>query len=77
MTGWPDALDELRPADLYDLWLLAAMESALALGEWRLAAWPDKRDAYAAYRAALDREQRAAAVLAARAAPEAWAACAA
>jgi uncharacterized membrane protein len=58
----------LRRADLYDAWMLAAAESALALASWRSAARDDKRDAYAIYVAALDREADAAWLLQAGAA---------
>jgi hypothetical protein len=46
--------------DLWDAWLFAAADATLALGDWSLAADVDKADAYAAYRAALDREEQAA-----------------
>ena len=62
------ALDvcEMRPIDLYDAWLFAEAEASLALGAWRAAAQTAKADAYATYRAALDREDQAARVLALR-----------
>jgi hypothetical protein len=50
----------LRSADLYDAWMLAAAESALALASWRSAPHSEKPEAYAAYVAALDRESDAA-----------------
>jgi hypothetical protein len=58
----------LRRADLYDAWMLAAAESALALASWRSAPRGEKRDAYAVYTAALDREGDAAWMLQAGAA---------
>ena len=80
MTGWhgnlltrepaePEpiaALDELTLAELFDLWLIAAVESSIALSAWITAGWAEKGDAHAAYRASLDREQHAAAVIARR-----------
>jgi hypothetical protein len=52
-----------RLIDLWDAWLFAAADATLALGDWSCAADPDKSDACAAYRAALDREEQAALVL--------------
>jgi hypothetical protein len=49
-----------RRAQLYDAWMLAAAESALALASWRSAPRGEKRGAYEAYVAALDREADAA-----------------
>jgi len=49
-----------RPADLYDAWLFAAADAALALAAWRSARRGDRGDAYATYVAALDREEQAA-----------------
>ena len=49
-----------RPADLYDAWLFAAADATLALASWRSATSGDRGDAYAAYVAALDREEQAA-----------------
>jgi hypothetical protein len=49
-------------------WALAEVQSQLALDAWMRAARHLKADAFAVYRAALDREKQAAAVLAARAA---------
>jgi hypothetical protein len=49
-----------RRVELYDAWMLAAAESALALASWRSAQRDEKRDAYEIYVAALDREADAA-----------------
>jgi hypothetical protein len=49
-----------RRVELYDAWMLAAAESALALASWRSAPRGEKRDAYETYVAALDREADAA-----------------
>ena len=50
-----------KPADLYDAWLFAAADATLALAAWRSACSGERGDAYAAYVAALDREEQAAA----------------
>ena len=59
------ALDvgRIRPAALFDAWLFAEADATLALAAWRYAASDDKAAAYAAYRAALDREAQAARTL--------------
>jgi hypothetical protein len=62
-------LGRLRPADLFDAWLFAETDATLALAAWRAAGRDDKRDAHAAYLAALDREAHAAAVLEYRLSP--------
>jgi hypothetical protein len=49
-----------KPADLYDAWLFAAADAALALAAWRSARRGELGDAYATYVAALDREEQAA-----------------
>jgi hypothetical protein len=56
--------DERR--GLWDAWALAEVQSQLALDAWKRAARHLKGDAFAVYRAALDREEQAAAVLAGR-----------
>jgi hypothetical protein len=61
----------LRPAELFDAWLFAETEAALALTAWRSARTAEKADAYAAYLAALDREAQAAKLLELRPAPAA------
>jgi hypothetical protein len=53
----------IRPAALFDAWLFAEADATLALAAWRFAASDDKAAAYAAYRAALDREAQAARTL--------------
>jgi hypothetical protein len=53
-----------RDIDLYDAWLFAETDASLALGTWRAAGRPAKADTFAAYRAALDREEQAARALA-------------
>jgi hypothetical protein len=66
--------DSLRPQlpnaeQLWDAWGFAAMEAELALDAWKKAARELKAAAFATYRAALDREEQAAARLAERIAP--------
>jgi hypothetical protein len=51
-----------RLIDLWDAWLFAEADASCALGDWSCAPDADKSDAYAAYRAALDREEQAARV---------------
>lgn len=68
--------DMLRPPlpnaeELWDAWGFAAMEAELALEAWRKAARELKAAAFATYRAALDREEQAAAHLAERLTPKA------
>ena len=46
--------------DLWDAWAFAALEAQLALDHWTTAARDLKASAFASYRAALDREERAA-----------------
>jgi hypothetical protein len=53
-----------RVEDLWDAWAFAALEAQLALDHWKAAARELKASAFASYRAALDREERAAARLA-------------
>jgi hypothetical protein len=55
-----------KPVDLWDAWLFAAAESSLMLEAWRETASEQRVCAYAGYRAALDREEQAALVLANR-----------
>ena len=50
--------------DLWDAWAFAALEAQLTLDHWKAAARDLKAAAFASYRAALDREERAAARLA-------------
>jgi hypothetical protein len=56
-------LSRLRAADLFDAWVFAETDVALALTAWRSGRSADKADAHAAYLAALDREAHAAAML--------------
>jgi hypothetical protein len=55
-----------RPESLWDAWAFAAVEAELALDAWLKAASHSKDSTFAAYRAALDREELAAEELAAR-----------
>ena len=50
----------IHPAVLYDAWVLAAADSALALAHWRAAPHSEKGQAYEVYVVALDREADAA-----------------
>jgi hypothetical protein len=59
-------LSETPAIELWDAWVFAEVESDLALESWYRAPTDDKPSAYAAYVAALDREERAAASLAER-----------
>jgi hypothetical protein len=54
----------VRPAELWDKWAFAALEVQLAFDAWKRAARELKMSAFLAYRAALDREEQAAAALA-------------
>jgi hypothetical protein len=54
-----------RPEEFWDAWAFAAMEAELALAAWKRAARELKASAFATYRAALDREEHAASLLAA------------
>jgi hypothetical protein len=58
-----------RPEALWDAWAFAAVEAELALDAWLKAAHSLKEATFAAYRDALNREEQAAAELAARLAP--------
>jgi hypothetical protein len=48
------------PADLYPLYVCAREETDEALADWSAAPARDRRDAFAVYRAAADREDAAA-----------------
>ena len=63
-----------RPEALWDAWAFAAVEAELALNAWLKAAHSLMVATFAAYREALDREERAAAELAALVAPNVGAA---
>jgi hypothetical protein len=52
-----------RVQDFFDAWVFAAADAERALVGWELAAVRDRTNAYLAYRAALDREERAAQML--------------
>ena len=54
-----------RLEDVFDAWAFAADDAKLALDAWAASPTEHRAEAHAVYRAALDREQRAAAVLAA------------
>ncbi len=54
------------PEELWDAWAFAAVEAELTLDAWKRAARDLKATAFSAYRSALDREEQAAARLAAR-----------
>jgi hypothetical protein len=57
-------VEESPPAELWDAWRLAEIESGFALNKWYSASNGDKARAYAAYTAALEREALAADLLA-------------
>ena len=63
ILGWL-GLRRMLFTELLDAWRLAAEDARLALATWRSAPSTSKADAYHAYRAALDREAKAADVLA-------------
>lgn len=54
-----------RLVELFDAWVFAARDAELAFGAWASSEWRGRADAHAVYRAALDREECAAGVLAA------------
>jgi hypothetical protein len=69
--GFAERLDRmsvrrLQPADLFDAWMFAEADAALAIAAWEAAPAEEKGDAYAAYVAALDRETAATHLLARR-----------
>jgi hypothetical protein len=57
---------DFKPIDLWELWLFAETEAELMLHTWQTARPAEKASAHAGYRAALEREEQAARVLAAR-----------
>ena len=59
-------VEDLPAIELWDAWVFAEVETGLALGTWYHAPDDEKRNAYAAYVAALDREEQAAITLAER-----------
>jgi hypothetical protein len=54
-----------RWEDLFDAWVFAADDATRALAAWATSVRDGRDEAHAVYRAALDREEHAAAVLAA------------
>jgi hypothetical protein len=54
-----------RLEEVFEAWVSAARDARVAWESWSASATPDRADAYAAYCASLDREEHAAAVLAA------------
>jgi hypothetical protein len=58
-----------RIENLLDAWWYAADEARWAFDVWRTSRPSDRGEAFAVYRAALDREDQAAVVLAARVLP--------
>jgi len=54
-----------RRVDVYDAWRFADAEAGAAFRTWSRAGARERRDRHVAYRAALDREETAASVLAA------------
>jgi hypothetical protein len=61
-----EAPDELTTVELWSVWTVAHLESALALTAWRAAPREDRGRAHRAYRVALAREAAAARILAGR-----------
>jgi hypothetical protein len=59
-------LRDVKPILLWDAWLFAEAEASLMLEAWLSAPPTDKAFRHAGYRAALDREEHAARVLAER-----------
>jgi hypothetical protein len=59
-------LADLQLIDLRDAWHYAEAQAGVALHAWYSAARHERKDAYAAYVAALDREEAAASLLASR-----------
>jgi hypothetical protein len=60
-----------RTMEFWDAWAFAAVESGLALEAWMSASHEEKDLGYFAYLACLDREEKAATVLAERVDPDA------
>jgi hypothetical protein len=57
---------DAHPIELWDAWLFAAADAGLMLHAWLAASAGDKWWTHAGYRAALEREEHAARVLAGR-----------
>lgn len=62
----------VRTEDLWDRWQAAEIECGIALCDWATVPESRRAEAYADYRDALDREQRAAELLAGRIDAEGW-----
>jgi hypothetical protein len=58
------AVCSARLEDFFDAWVFAARDAELALSAWTSSTNSERGDAHAVYRAALDREECAAAILA-------------
>jgi hypothetical protein len=62
----------VRTDDLWHRWQAAEVESGVALCDWLTSSESRKPGAYAEYQAALDREERAARMLAGRVDADGW-----
>jgi hypothetical protein len=66
LTDSPRLYDDARvprDEDVWDAWMFAAADAHRALQSWHAANPADRGDAYAAYHAALDREEQGAYML--------------
>jgi hypothetical protein len=61
----PSLPEANRLEDIFAAWVVAAHDARLTWDTWSASATRNRGDAYATYRASLDREEQAAAVLAA------------
>jgi hypothetical protein len=68
-TGMLDA-GPVELENLFDAWVFAAWDAALALDAWRESSREHRGDAFAVYRAALDREEHAAVLLSVATGPQ-------
>jgi hypothetical protein len=69
-NGWRSVdVRSARLEDLFDAWVFAARDAERACDAWASSPRNGRAEAQAVYRAALDREERAAAVLAAAVSP--------
>jgi hypothetical protein len=65
LSGWSSSdAPGAEVKDLFDAWVFAARDAELALDAWASGTNHERATAHAVYRAALDREERAAEVLA-------------
>ena len=65
LSGWGSSdAHSAELEDLFDAWVFAARDAELALDAWASGTNHERATAYAVYRAALDREERAAEILA-------------